>query len=471
MPVMQHAFRYLPLDEIFVERPTRQRKVVSTAGLIDSIRERGVLQPIIVTAEKFPDPSDGLLKHRLMAGERRLTCCLQLQINLIPAMFREDLSPIEAQIIELEENIKRDDLCWQDIVRSVATIHRLYLGLDPEWTMGETASSVGLSPGIISMYLKVHLELESERVREAGTVREAYNMLSRRDSRAAGDALQELISGPLPAQSTQAIPTTASVTEGKLAKPSPKPIFSSDPAKTILHESFLHWAPKYSGQPFNLLHCDFPYGIGLFSSNGLTSGPNRSQMGQNDGKYEDSPDLYFRLIEALCSNLDRLMSMSSHLMFWFSEKHRDGTMRAFKTLAPSLAFWPFPLIWLKSDNVGIASDTRHGPRHIYESCLLASRGNRQIVKVVADAYSASTDKRYHVSTKPEQMLRHFMGMLVDNHTRLLDPTCGSGAAIRAAESLNASYTLGMDIDEQTVGTARMVLKQARTLRGAGQIIG
>jgi len=31
----------------------------------------------------------------------------------------------------------------------------------------------------------------------------------------------------------------------------------------ILHASFLQWLEEYQGQPFNMLHCDFPYGVNL----------------------------------------------------------------------------------------------------------------------------------------------------------------------------------------------------------------
>ena len=95
---------------------------------------------------------------------------------------------------------------------------------------------------------------------------------------------------------------------------------------------------------------------------------------------------------------------------------------------------------------------------------MATRGSRQIVKVVADVYSGATYKRYHPSAKPEQMLKHFFTMLVDEHTRLLDPTCGSGTALCAAEDLGAQEVLGLESDETICGTARMLLRQQRALR-------
>lgn len=44
------------------------------------------------------------------------------------------------------------------------------------------------------------------------------------------------------------------------------------------------------------------------------------------------------------------------------------------------------------------------------------------------------------------MLEHFFRMLVDEHSRVLDPTCGSGMAIKAAEAAGAAFALGLERD-------------------------
>jgi DNA modification methylase len=158
------------------------------------------------------------------------------------------------------------------------------------------------------------------------------------------------------------------------------------------------------------------------------------------------------------------------MMFWYSAKHHDATLEAFRNLAPEFHFHPYPLIWVKSDNVGISQDAQRTPRHIYEQCLFAWRGKRPIVKIVSDAYVAPTDKRIHVSCKPVPMLKYFMSMLVDDTTSLLDPTCGSGGAVLVAEELGARNALGLEIDELTAGQARAELSRARSLRVTSRVV-
>lgn len=66
-----------------------------------SIKEKGVLQPILVR------PQGG--GYEVVAGERRLRAARELQLTEIPVIVK-DLSDQEALVIALVENIQREDL-------------------------------------------------------------------------------------------------------------------------------------------------------------------------------------------------------------------------------------------------------------------------------------------------------------------------------------------------------------------------
>jgi len=375
----------------------------------------------------------------LVAGERRLEASRQAGLPDIPVRYVEDLSPIELQIIELEENVKRRQLEWADVAKGISKIHELYKGLDAEWTMAETADSIGMSQGQISLYIQVSDELESNpKIGEASTAREAYNVLKRREQRATAAALQEML-GPGP----EAIP-----------------LLKKEEPKQILQENFLEWAPSYEGEKFQLIHCDFPYGVGLFSAE-----DSRQMKKYDDGPiYPDSPETYFKLLECLVKNLDRLLSISGHIMFWYSQKHLARTLLAFETYAPQVQWNTHPLVWHKSDNAGMVPDPRRWPRHVYETCLLGVRGERFLMGLKSDLYPCPSDNVLHPSAKPEPMLRHFMSMLVDEHTSVLDPTCGAGSSLRAADSLGAKHVIGLEIEPSYAELANARLVSAQALR-------
>lgn len=450
--VLSDEVRRIALSAIVIDRPNRQRENLDDLEeLASSIKSKGLFHPVIIDRQ-----------YRLVAGERRIEATRSLGETDILCRFVEDLSETERQIIELEENIKRKDLEWKDLVRAIFRIHSLFIELDPEWTQAETAEECNITQGLVSQYLRIAKELDDPRIKDCGSVNEARNILLRREQRAAGDALMELIEVPLPNGLDETLgPLPAAKPQAYPAQP---PVIAIlPPEETILHADFLQWAPLYAGRKFSFLHVDFPYGIDVFS------GP-QARGSEPTAGYGDSQRLYENLVTCMCKNLDKLMALSAHMMFWYSDKHRELTRNMFARLAPSLSIHPYPLIWVKSDNAGIASDPKHGPRHIYETALLMTRSSRQIVKVVSDAYVAPTDKILHPSTKPAPMLRHFFSMFVDQTSTVFDPTCGSGASIRAAESLDAKFTLGLEIDEQFVKPARHALAMERLKVRASKVL-
>src|SRR5262249_35190916 len=151
---------------------------------------------------------------------------------------------------------------------------------------------------------------------------------------------------------------------------------------------------------------DFPYGIGADTFN-QGSAPAH-------GCYDDTPETYRGLVNCLLSNLDRLCADSAHLLFWFSMKNYSETLKLLRTdfVVPA-----HPLIWAKSDNTGILPDPDRGPRRVYETAFFGSRGDRKIVQAVSNLFAAQSVKDAHMSEKPEEMLRYFFRMIVDQTAR------------------------------------------------------
>jgi DNA methylase len=114
---------------------------------------------------------------------------------------------------------------------------------------------------------------------------------------------------------------------------------------------------------------------------------------------------------------------------------------------------------------GCASRCNGVPRRIYETCLFGSRGDRKIVKSKANACFEQTVSG-HLSVKPEPVLRHFFQMFVDENTIMLDPTCGSGSAVRAAEALGAPRILGIELDPEFTDRANIELAKSRRNKSA-----
>jgi 16S rRNA G966 N2-methylase RsmD len=465
--ILPNRYKRVLCSDIHILRETRQRRKIDTTDIDSSIAARGVYSPIVVRPAQ---PSDGTnLPWVLVAGERRLTSSLKHGLPDIPARLGDELAHEDWKIIELEENAKRADLEWQDFTRAVVEIHEIFVARDETWGANQTAEHIGIDRTVVYKLLRIAPELGNSKIAGAEGYNPAYNMLLRHDQRVGADIINSIVEStttafiakPQAATLANGTPVVTPVLSDGSAPPLPPPSFSAPKVKdSILLLDFLEWAPQYTGPRFNFVHMDPPYGINVF-------GGNLSGRKSHD-TYSDDEDVYWAILKCFCENIDRIMTPSSHLMLWFSMEHYSATLEFFRKHAPGLAFSKFPLIWHKSDNVGILPDPKRGPRRIYETALIASREDHLIVKAVSNVYAAPTDKAFHPSTKPEPMLKHFFQMFVDQTTRILDPTCGSGSALRAAEALGATEVLGLERDPNHYAAAQTALKSFRALRRASK---
>jgi len=421
-------FATVLIKELFVNRETRQRKVLEKIDeLAESINLTGLIHPIVVTRE-----------GRVVAGERRWEACKLLGWTAIPVQYTDQLTEEELQLIELEENLKRLDICWQDEVLAISKYHEIKSSSATDWDMGDTASTLGIGRKSIGDKLLVASELlkNNKTVTEAKMYSVAQGLTVRLNKRKKDSEL-ETIQGDL--FSKPEVPTIAA-TISVPSSISKEENWDATPVIPLKNVDFLDWIKTYSGVKFNFLHCDFPYGINI---DGTTQG-NAVQSQQG---YEDTENTYWNLIHGLdYLNTRGHIAKSAHMIFWFSMKYYEDTKNILESMGWTVLYTP--LIWHKSDNTGIIPDVNRGPRQTYETAFFCSRGDRQIVRAKANSFSSPTTKLIHMSEKPKPVLTHFFNMLIDETTVMLDPTCGSATAVVVARQLKAKSVLGLEINTE-----------------------
>lgn len=102
----------------------------------------GQLQPVVVDQNM-----------NLVAGGRRLAAATLLfqaggkiagrELGEIWVEPKEVLSPLHHQLMELEENIQRLDLPWQEKQKAIAGIHKIKVATEPGWDVEKTAELIG----------------------------------------------------------------------------------------------------------------------------------------------------------------------------------------------------------------------------------------------------------------------------------------------------------------------------------------
>lgn len=409
-------FHSVDPNRININRDERQRRELRNIDeLAESIHRIGLIHPLVVTRDLD-----------LVAGERRLTAVKSLGWTSVPIQYTEDLDELTLHVIELEENVKRQDITWQERALAIDNYQRLRQTQEGSFSQNDAAKELGLTANDVSKNISIAKELikGNERVKNADKFSTALNVVVRENQRKQSSAITKV------ADKADAIATLPGETPVVKTKPVP-----------LLNEDFHEWAAAYCGPKFNLIHCDFPYGVGMHKSD--------QGAGQEFGEYKDTPDVYWALLDTLKMGMDNVVADSAHLIFWFSMDYYSDTRSLL-----SLMGWkvnPFPLIWFKSDNTGIIPDAQRGPRRVYETAFFCSRGDRLLTQkgAVSNVFAfAGRGKEIHMNEKPVPMLQHFLSMVCDEYSSILDPTAGSANVLKAATRLGAPTVLGLERDPE-----------------------
>ena len=114
----------------------------SLEDLTDSIREHGLLNPVI--AMNGPGST-----YELIAGQRRFLACKELGWNTITAVIRNDLDSTDALTISLVENVHRADMSPVDKARAYQALYSRYQDY------GRVAQQTGVSVPTVRRYLSL----------------------------------------------------------------------------------------------------------------------------------------------------------------------------------------------------------------------------------------------------------------------------------------------------------------------------
>jgi len=155
--------KLIPIDEI-VPNPNQPRRRFSEEELkelAESIKEFGVLQPIIIREK------DG--KYEIVAGERRWRAAKMAGLNRIPAVVKE-VSDEEMMILSLVENLQREDLNPVERARAIRILKE-EMGLTDE----EISRYLGKSRSAITNILRIlNLPLEVLNMLAEGKISEGH---------------------------------------------------------------------------------------------------------------------------------------------------------------------------------------------------------------------------------------------------------------------------------------------------------
>jgi ParB family chromosome partitioning protein len=142
-PGLDGGIQQIPIDQI-VPNPYQPRKSFDKEKLkelVDSIKENGIIQPLVVTKVK-----EG---YQIVVGERRWRAAKEAGLRQVPVIVK-DLTPQDRIAMALVENLQRDDL---NAIEEAQAFHYLLEGFG--FTQEDLSKKVGRSRPYIANTLRL----------------------------------------------------------------------------------------------------------------------------------------------------------------------------------------------------------------------------------------------------------------------------------------------------------------------------
>ncbi len=160
--------------ELPVKRqPRRYFDPEKMSQLVASVREHGILEPVLVRPLEKGN-------YELIAGERRLRAAQEVGLTHIPIVSRE-FSDQEALQVRLVENLQRDDL--NPIEETEAVLELLAIALDTSTEEVKSVIYQAANAKTRGQGLKGNVSLQLEKVESCLTELGRFNLESLRSSR------------------------------------------------------------------------------------------------------------------------------------------------------------------------------------------------------------------------------------------------------------------------------------------------
>jgi ParB/RepB/Spo0J family partition protein len=144
----EHPLLYIDIDDIVPSPDNPRLELTDLQELQHSIRQHGVLEPLVVGARTPASaPADGDT-YPLIFGHRRLAAARLAGVRIVPAVVRADLNADEATVQRLVENLQRVDLTPLEEARGYAALRNRH-----KMKQTDIAAAVGRNQGHVSKRL------------------------------------------------------------------------------------------------------------------------------------------------------------------------------------------------------------------------------------------------------------------------------------------------------------------------------
>jgi len=425
-------------------RENRQRKQFDPSKqgeLQQSIANGQLLHPPVLRQE-----SDGMV---LVAGETRIRAIQDMWMlggslrynntpipeGYVPYTNAGELTDLQAEEMEWEENEIRENLTWQDRSAAMARLHsirsRQAQAAGRIHTVADTAMEVhGRSDGAYQDRVRkdiiVAKYLDNPLVAKAKDANEAFKILKRVEEQKKNVRL--------------------AATVGKT--------FSSQTHEAH-HVNCLSWLKACEDDQFDVILTDPPYGMGADTFGDGGGG----RLANNEHHYKDDYDSWLRLMVEWCPLSYRVAKPQAHA-YVFCDLDNYHKL---KELMQSAGWYVHrtPLICTKP-NSGRVPLPDQGPRRQWEMILYAIKGRKTTTAIYPDVITTMADPGVgHGAQKPVALYTDLLRRSVHPGDTVLDSFAGSGTIFAAAHPFKVKAT-GLEMSAEYYAMCLERLKALQT---------
>jgi len=428
----------IPITQIVCEDRVRQ-DLGDIQELAASIRQHGLIQPLAVEALE-----DG--RYRVVAGGRRFEACKLAGLTEIPCRIYDYLTEEEYKVIELEENLQRKSLTWQEEVLAKKQIHDLRMKmhgakkhpLDTEgWSMTLTAEEIGETKANLSYDLELARAMEEFPDLDwnsCQTKSEARRKLKQFEDHIIRQELAKRAESEIPQ-----LQTGDRVLEKKILD-------------SYILADCLEAMKGLPDETFDFCEVDPPYGIDLMELKKTCDYSSTSKYARgsyNEVRSDIYPDFLHQALE-LCY---KKLRNDSFLILWFAPEPW------FETCFNVLRDVGFKVnricgIWVKEGSTGQTRNPTYVLGNAYEMFFIARKGAPKLQRPgrsnVWYYKPVPSQQKFHPTQRPYHLMRDILETFSMKGANVLVPFAGSGITLATAW-LNDRKALGYDLDQTYKG--------------------
>lgn len=424
-------------------RQRREFDPQAMAELSQTITDKGLMHAVVLREEEV---APGVLGMVLVAGERRLRAVRDMWMlgatlrfnneiipeGEVPYVTLGQLSPLQAEEAELEENLHRKDLTWQENSSAMAKLHALRSRQAQAegrvHTVADTAMETkGRTDGgyqnsvrkdlIVANYLHIPA------VAKAKSADEAFKILKRQEEQQKNVALAASVGKTF----------TQNIHE-------------------LHNTNCLSWMRAQAADLFDCIIADAPYGMGAD-----TFGDGAGKMGGIEHHYKDDYESWKALMAEWCPLAYRAAKPQCHAYVFCDLDN----FHELKTMMVQAGWWVTrtPFICTKP-NSGRVPHPEHGPRRQWEMILYAIKGKKLTNGIYSDVLTTMADPNMsHGAQKPVALYLELLKRSVKAGDVVLDPFAGSGTIFAAAHQFKVK-AVGIELNPEYYG---LCLQRLQTL--------